>query len=65
VGEFQEAEPRTSIPRNIDPGETFVLDVTVTLPDAKRGDRWFVDLVNEQFFWFSKKGSEPAEVVLV
>jgi len=56
--------PRTSLPRNVAPGETVTLNVSLNAP-AKPG--YYViawDMIQESVTWFSKKGLVPATTAL-
>jgi 2-polyprenyl-3-methyl-5-hydroxy-6-metoxy-1,4-benzoquinol methylase len=61
-GQRIEAEPRARLPWNVRPGEEVVLDLTFLLPEGS-GDRiWAVDMIDEELFWFSDRGTIPAVV---
>ena len=56
-----EAVPRQTLPGPVAPGEAVVLDVTFALPEGENGP-WYLDLVNENRFWFSHAGALAAPV---
>lgn len=60
--DFVEAEPRQLLPARVPPGKEVVVDLLYSLPERYAGRRWFLDLVNEGLFWFSERGTVPAEV---
>jgi hypothetical protein len=62
--DFREAEPRHTLPAPVPPGKELVLDVAYRLPEDYEGRPWQLDLVNERLFWFSQKGTVPAQVRL-
>lgn len=69
---FREGESRHRLPRTVAPGEDLVMDLAFRLPpgsdtsDSSDGsDRsdappWHLDLVNEDVFWFSQRGTRAA-----
>jgi hypothetical protein len=61
---FREAVPRFPLPRALLPGKERVFEVAFTLPEDSRPEPWYLDLVSEGVFWFSTRGSVPAEVRL-
>lgn len=54
---FLEATPRHDLPSEVAPGDTAEVTLDFVLPETPGGDDWRVDLVNEQFFWFSDRGT--------
>jgi hypothetical protein len=61
---FREALPRHPLSGPVLPGQEVVLDATFRLPDDSRKGPWHLDLVSENVFWFSARGTVPAEVRL-
>lgn len=60
-----EAEPRQALPRDVTAGRDIEVSASFVVPEGYQDRRWFVDLVNEQLFWFStREGSLAAEVSL-
>jgi SAM-dependent methyltransferase len=59
---FLEGASRHRLPRTLPPGEEVVLDVTFRLPADSFAGAWFLDLVNEEVFWFSSRGTRAAAV---
>lgn len=62
--EFFEVESRCQLSAAVPPGTTVDVEATFPLPPDFRRNEWFVDLVNEQLFWFSTRGSQAAPVGL-
>jgi hypothetical protein len=44
------------------PGEEVVLQLSFFMPADYRQAPWYLDLVNEYYFWFSGRGSAQAKV---
>jgi SAM-dependent methyltransferase len=59
---FLEGESRHRLPRTLPPGEELVMDLAFRLPAGTFDDTWHLDLVNEEVFWFSMRGTRPAAV---
>lgn len=59
---FREAEHRHELPRTVPAGESIELDLHFQIPEEARDAPWELDLVNEQTFWFSERGTRPAPV---
>jgi ubiquinone/menaquinone biosynthesis C-methylase UbiE len=59
---FQEATPRCRLPRRVAPGDEVVLEPCYLMPEGYQEHPWRLDLVSEWYFWFSTRGSPPAEV---
>lgn len=60
---FTEGAPRHRLPRDLAPGEELDLSLTFHLPEGSFDGPWFLDLVNEGLFWFSRQGSRAAAVL--
>ncbi len=61
--EFLETGSRFPVPKDVWPGERLDLYIPFFLPDgADASSAWFLDLVSEQVFWFSQRGTDAAEV---
>lgn len=60
---FREAD-RHDLPRTVPAGESIELDLQFRIPEEARDEPWVLDLVNEQTFWFSERGTRPAPVSL-
>ena len=60
--DFCEALPRHRLTANVAPGETLQRELSFYLPTRCTEASWFVDLVNEGYFWFSQRGTVAAEV---
>jgi SAM-dependent methyltransferase len=60
--EFLEGESRHRLPRTLSPGEAVVLDLAFRLRADTFDGPWVVDLVNEEVFWFSSRGTRAAAV---
>jgi hypothetical protein len=54
--------PRTPLPREVAPGETVELTLSVTAPRAPGPYRLAFDLVEEHRFWFAEVGGTPLEL---
>jgi 2-polyprenyl-3-methyl-5-hydroxy-6-metoxy-1,4-benzoquinol methylase len=52
------------LPQKVAPGQQLVLDLVFHLPEEASPRSWWLDLVNEQRYWFSDRGTVPAEVKL-
>lgn len=55
---------RTALPKDIDPGEEIILDLDLELPGNHGAVDWHVDLVNEEIFWFSTRGTRAPLLTL-
>jgi SAM-dependent methyltransferase len=55
---------RVSLPETVLPGQQLELDVSFPMPLKNAQGTWYLDLVNEGFFWFSQRGMAPASVKL-
>lgn len=64
AADFLEAIPRCQLPRPVSPGETLVMEADYLLPETCSDAPWWVDLVNEDHFWFSTRGTIAARVTL-
>lgn len=63
--EFREAEPRNLLPETLIAGESLTLVLGFRLPEGHAaGGYWYVDLVNEGYYWFSARGTVAAPIVL-
>lgn len=60
--ECREAHPRHLLPQPVAPGHQLLMDAVFDLPEAPDRAPWYVDLLNEHHFWFSSRGTVPAEV---
>ncbi len=60
--DYREALPRHKLPRNVTLGDELVLELDFYLPEDYGSRSWYLDLVNEGFFWFSERGTEPIQV---
>jgi SAM-dependent methyltransferase len=57
-----EAASRRRLPRTLPPGEEVVMNLNFRLPADSFEDAWFLDLVNEEVFWFSSRGTRAPAV---
>ena len=55
-----EAHSRARLPRHIGPGEEILLDLSFLLPEGTSDLVWSVDMVSENLFWFSERGTKQA-----
>ncbi len=60
--EFREAAPRTRIPQSVQPGASITVQHTFLLPDDDDPRPWTLDLVNEQHYWFSNRGTVAVDL---
>ncbi len=60
--EMVEGVSRHRLPRTVAPGEEIVMDLAFRLPAESFEGPWFLDLVNEEVFWFSTRGTRAAAV---
>jgi SAM-dependent methyltransferase len=60
--DFREPGTRFPVPKNIWPSEELDLNLPFFLTEDVDPGPWFLDLVSEQLFWFSQRGTEAAEV---
>jgi SAM-dependent methyltransferase len=60
--DFREPGTRFPMPKDIWPDERLDLHIPFFLPEGGDSGPWFLDLVSEQVFWFSQRGTEAAEV---
>lgn len=60
---FREAK-RHELPRTVPAGESIELDLLFQLPHDAGDAPWELDLINEETFWFSERGTRPARVSL-
>jgi hypothetical protein len=56
--------PRSPIPHNVKPGEEVTVDLRLPVTPDDLQQKWFVDLVAENCFWFSSHGTSSAAIVL-
>ncbi len=61
---FREAHPRHLLPQVSVPGDTITLDLTFNLPLDASQENWELDLICEQFFWFSNQGISSCSISL-
>jgi 2-polyprenyl-3-methyl-5-hydroxy-6-metoxy-1,4-benzoquinol methylase len=61
---YREAMPRHQLPDDIAPGSSVVLKLEYQIPQDYDKAPWYLDLVNEQYYWFSSRGTEPARIEL-
>lgn len=59
---FLESSYRAALPKSVLPGESIELTITYPLPEYTGSEDWYIDLVNEEHFWFSMRGTIPAKV---
>lgn len=59
---LREAGYRNALPSTVPAGESIELDLQFRIPEDARDAPWELDLVNEQAFWFSERGTRPARV---
>lgn len=59
---FREAEPRHLLPRPLPAGESMDMDLEYQIPPGLEDAPWELDLINEQMFWFSHRGTKAARV---
>ncbi len=62
--DFCEALPRHRLTRTVAPGETVERELVFHVPSRCSQDEWYVDMVNEGYFWFSHRGTAPVKVSL-
>jgi len=55
---------RHDLPRTVPAGDSIELDLLFQLSEDTRDAPWELDLVNEVNFWFSERGTRPAQVSL-
>lgn len=53
---------RHDLPRTVPAGDSIELDLLFPIPDEERDLPWELDLVNEEVFWFSERGTRPARI---
>jgi len=61
---FVEAGERHRLPKDLAPGESIDVELAFDLPANSSRSPWFLDLVNEGLFWFSKRGTQAAAIRL-
>lgn len=59
---FLEALIRHNLPKDIVPGESIDLNLLFTIPLDAPLDNWELDLVCEEFFWFSTRGIQSCPI---
>ena len=57
-----EGEARHRLARTVEPGQAIEQDLAFRLPPGTYEGPWLLDLVNEEIFWFSTRGTEAARV---
>jgi hypothetical protein len=62
--DFCEALPRHRLTAPVPPGGEVVRELEFFLPRHCPQEIWHLDLVNEGYYWFSDRGTTPAEVRL-
>ncbi len=55
---------RQALPRTVPAGDSIELDLLFRIPEDARDAPWELELVNENIFWFSERGTRPAQVSL-
>jgi ubiquinone/menaquinone biosynthesis C-methylase UbiE len=58
-----EANWRNNIPMDIMPDEEVTLNLVYQMPDDYTKLEWYFDLINEGYYWFSQKGTEPLRII--
>jgi SAM-dependent methyltransferase len=53
---------RHALPRTVPAGDSIELDLLFPIPQEATDATWELDLVNEDVFWFSERGTRPAQV---
>ncbi|MFL6197854.1 MAG: class I SAM-dependent methyltransferase [Thermoanaerobaculia bacterium] len=53
---------RQDLPKTVPAGGSIELDLLFRLPEGTEGAPWELDLVNEELFWFSERGTRPVRV---
>jgi len=56
--------PRTFLPEPVHPGQKAVIDVQYYIPKDRINEPWYFDLVNEEYYWFSTRGTNPLKIEL-
>ena len=59
---YREAPPRARLRQNVMPGERITIEHSFEIPDGNNRRPWSLDLVNEQFYWFSMCGSRAVDL---
>ena len=59
---FVEAFERCRLPKDLGPGESIHMELTFMLPANSWPAPWYLDLVNEGFFWFSERGTQAVAI---
>lgn len=57
--------PRTALPRDVEPGDTVVVDAEIRVPAQSGSTLLMWDLVHEDTTWFSGQGTRPGVTRLV
>ena len=60
--DFCEARPRHKLTKAVAPGEEHTRNLSFHIPERCTNRDWYVDLVNEGYYWFSERGTLPARV---
>jgi SAM-dependent methyltransferase len=58
-GSFREASPRCLLPGPVRPGQAVVVEPRFNLPEDYGREPWLLDLLSEQHFLFSSRGTTP------
>jgi SAM-dependent methyltransferase len=53
---------RFNLPGPVDPGAELILDLCLSMPQIASRKSWYIDLVNENLFWFSSRDTKPARL---
>lgn len=60
---FREAA-RHRLPETVPAGGRIEVDLVYSLPPGSEDEPWHLDLINEELFWFSQRGTRPARIEL-
>lgn len=64
TGAMREAANRCHLSEDVLPGKDLTADISFMLPEDHGRDPWYLDLVNEQYFWFPSRGTDPVKIIV-
>jgi ubiquinone/menaquinone biosynthesis C-methylase UbiE len=66
TSQFLECKERHLLPSSLSPGDEIILNLVYTLPSANASnENWELDLVCENYYWFSSRGIDTCPIPLV
>lgn len=63
--DFREAEPRNNLPEEVLPGQYIEFEASYKMPEDCQEQPWYLDLINEGYFWFSSRQTLPLRIIIM